>query len=117
MCIVGGGWVLSSMTFSNQYGYDDIINAAHEMGHSFGLEHDEDYGCMEGTGIMAASKPADRIAAPWSQCSLDKFDELFHGSNYTCLYNKPENKGTPIPRYLPKDVAYAEDKLQNEDNE
>lgn len=34
MCIIGGGWVLSSMTFTNQYGYDDIINAAHEMGHS-----------------------------------------------------------------------------------
>lgn len=65
---------------------------------------------------MAASKPADRIAAPWSKCSLDEFNTLFHSSNYTCLYNKPENKGTPISRYLPKDFGYAEDKLQNTDD-
>ncbi|KAF7992821.1 hypothetical protein HCN44_005165 [Aphidius gifuensis] len=115
MCVIRLNWALSSMTITNKYGYNDIISAAHEVAHSFGLEHDEDYGCMEGTGIMSAFKPEDRITAPWSRCSLNSLNRILHTRNFTCLYNKPADKGTPMPRYLPKEFSDAEDKLSNND--
>ncbi|XP_032793698.2 mucin-5AC [Daphnia magna] len=63
---------------------------AHEMGHNFGMEHDNDSlcHCPDDKCIMAASSSA---VSPthWSSCSLENLALAFeHGMDY-CLRNKP----------------------------
>lgn len=63
---------------------------AHELGHNFGMEHDNsDCSCPDDRCIMA---PSSSSVAPahWSSCSLEYLAVAFeHGMDY-CLRNKPE---------------------------
>lgn len=58
---------------------------AHEMGHNFGMEHDEDKcKCDMDRCIMAASS-STKETLHWSSCSIDQLIRAFdHGFNY-CL--------------------------------
>lgn len=64
---------------------------AHEMGHNFGMEHDNsDCVCPDDRCIMA---PSSSSVAPahWSTCSLEYLALAFeHGMDY-CLRNKPQS--------------------------
>ncbi|XP_057341759.1 uncharacterized protein LOC130678494 [Microplitis mediator] len=62
---------------------------AHEMGHNFGMEHDNaDCDCPEDRCIMAASS-GSTSPIHWSSCSLEYLALAFeHGMDY-CLRNKP----------------------------
>lgn len=63
---------------------------AHELGHNFGMEHDNsDCQCPDDKCIMAPSSSATS-PSHWSSCSLEYLALAFeHGMDY-CLRNKPE---------------------------
>lgn len=69
---------------------------AHELGHNFGMEHDDDdCECPEEKCIMA---PASSHTSPthWSSCSLDYLKMAYeHGMDY-CLRNKPTTIVGPV---------------------
>lgn len=58
---------------------------AHEMGHNFGMEHDEEKcKCAVNRCIMAAATSSE-VTLHWSSCSIDQLNRAFHhGFNY-CL--------------------------------
>ncbi|KAL5284165.1 hypothetical protein ACFFRR_006446 [Megaselia abdita] len=63
---------------------------AHEMGHNFGMEHDNysDCKCPEQKCIMSESSTSV-LPKHWSSCSIDQLNFAFsRGMNY-CLRNKP----------------------------
>jgi hypothetical protein len=45
----------------------------HELGHLLGLEHDEDYGCVQNAGIMKISSTSDDTLF-WTACSQTAFE-------------------------------------------
>lgn len=64
---------------------------AHEMGHNFGMEHDNDEcDCPDDRCIMSSSSSS---IAPrhWSKCSIDQLNLAFHHGMDYCLRNHPTN--------------------------
>ncbi|KAH0557365.1 hypothetical protein KQX54_004676 [Cotesia glomerata] len=53
--------------------YMYIITAAHEVGHLFGADHDDDICTGPGNYIMAASSQHTNLHLEWSQCTIQAF--------------------------------------------
>ncbi|CAG0885028.1 unnamed protein product [Darwinula stevensoni] len=69
---------------------------AHEMGHNFGMEHDEEEcDCPESRCIMAPSSSSLKTTH-WSSCSREYLALAFaHGMEY-CLRNRPRTMIGPV---------------------
>lgn len=96
--VVGKAWKGTMCSFHGSGGiatdHSEVIamvatTIAHEMGHNFGMDHDDPENCECTNCIMAAavlSKPPRH----WSQCSIDELNYgLHHGLDH-CLRNKPK---------------------------
>ncbi|CAD6216399.1 GSCOCG00004556001-RA-CDS, partial [Cotesia congregata] len=88
--------------------FHGIRAAAHEIGHSLGIDdHDDqpDKGCSkEASTIMSPSTELNGFK--WSQCSLDLLTQTFVKSTAECLYNKPKG-GKSVPRLMPGKIVNA----------
>ncbi|XP_053698665.1 zinc metalloproteinase-disintegrin-like crotastatin [Sabethes cyaneus] len=64
---------------------------AHEMGHSFNMEHDvdEECYCSDQKCIMTAMSP-ERSLKHWSSCSLEQLTLAFNRGLHLCLKNRPK---------------------------
>ncbi|KAG1653040.1 Disintegrin and metalloproteinase domain-containing protein 12 [Nymphon striatum] len=69
---------------------------AHELGHNFGMEHDESQcRCPASKCIMAPSSSSTR-PSHWSSCSLEYLHLAYEQGMDYCLHNKPESLIGPV---------------------
>ncbi|XP_072015849.1 A disintegrin and metalloproteinase with thrombospondin motifs 10-like isoform X3 [Amphiura filiformis] len=74
---------------SQDQGLSSGIVLAHEIGHSLGMEHDSDNGCVNGKNIMSSSRPNGGLSFVWSSCSRNDLNIFFSDSFKTCLNDQP----------------------------
>lgn len=73
------------------------VTLAHELGHNFGMEHDDDTKCKcpDEKCIMSASS-SSLHPKRWSSCSVDHLDESRKHGLLECLANRPTKLFGPI---------------------
>lgn len=73
------------------------VTLAHELGHNFGMEHDEDDKCKcpDEKCIMSSSSSAVH-PKHWSSCSIEYLEDAKKHGLLDCLANKPEKDFGPI---------------------
>lgn len=75
------------------------VTIAHEMGHNFGMEHDEEDGkqcaCPDERCIMSA-KSSDAHPKYWSSCSVNYLEESKKQGLLDCLVNRPKQMMGPV---------------------
>ncbi|XP_053598493.1 venom metalloproteinase 2 isoform X2 [Microplitis demolitor] len=81
--------VLKAGIIATNGDFQDVLTAAHEIGHILGATHD-DAECPNSAGyIMSSAVIPGTYSTQWSQCSLRDFTNFLR-TNPTCLYNKPK---------------------------
>ncbi|CAD5121233.1 DgyrCDS9766 [Dimorphilus gyrociliatus] len=73
--------------------HQTALTIAHEIGHNFGMEHDEDNEqCKTSKSIMAAkADSSDSIdSAKWSKCSREELENAYFRRFDICLHNLPK---------------------------
>ncbi|XP_071822944.1 A disintegrin and metalloproteinase with thrombospondin motifs 6-like isoform X2 [Apostichopus japonicus] len=83
-------------SFNQDDGLGSSLVIAHETGHTLGLNHDDDYGCMSGLNIMSSWRPAGRDSFTWSECSRQNIRTFLGGPIATCLNDVPSNSPLPV---------------------
>lgn len=64
---------------------------AHEMGHNFGMEHDDPTcSCQDDNGCIMMPQSSYHGFNQWSSCSINKLREKLKSGIDVCLKNKPE---------------------------
>ncbi|CAB3227732.1 unnamed protein product [Arctia plantaginis] len=68
------------------------MTVAHELGHSFGMSHDEDSNCeCQKNKCVMSSTSTEIIPTAWSSCSLSSLALSFSKGLDYCLRNKPKS--------------------------
>ncbi|XP_051964853.1 A disintegrin and metalloproteinase with thrombospondin motifs 13 [Xyrauchen texanus] len=76
-------------------GFDLGITIAHEIGHSFGINHDGiDNTCRSSGFMMASDGGYNSVDLTWSQCSRDQFHTFFSAGKAECVKDVPVLDGT-----------------------
>ncbi|XP_077570591.1 A disintegrin and metalloproteinase with thrombospondin motifs 13 [Stigmatopora nigra] len=79
-----------SCVIAEDTGFDLGITIAHEIGHSFGINHDGVGNLCSGSGSMMASDGGyNSIDLTWSSCSRDQLLAFFKEGNADCVKDPP----------------------------
>ncbi|XP_044517230.1 A disintegrin and metalloproteinase with thrombospondin motifs 13 [Gracilinanus agilis] len=91
-----------SCLITEDTGFDLGVTIAHEIGHSFGIDHDgaEKNSCSSSDHIMAPGGTPNSIGLTWSECSREQFLRFVSTGKASCVNDLPDLEGT-IPRAEP----------------
>ncbi|XP_074150136.1 A disintegrin and metalloproteinase with thrombospondin motifs 13 [Sminthopsis crassicaudata] len=91
-----------SCLITEDTGFDLGLTIAHEIGHSFGIDHDgtEENRCSSNAHIMAPGGPPNSIGLTWSQCSREQFLRFISTGKASCVNDLPHLEAV-IPRAEP----------------
>uniref|UniRef100_A0A3B3QV97 ADAM metallopeptidase with thrombospondin type 1 motif 13 n=1 Tax=Paramormyrops kingsleyae TaxID=1676925 RepID=A0A3B3QV97_9TELE len=79
-----------SCVITEDTGFDLGITIAHEIGHSFGINHDgTGNSCGSGGFIMAADGGYGSTDLTWSQCSREQLSRFFSAGHADCVRDLP----------------------------
>ncbi|MBN3299462.1 ATS13 metalloproteinase, partial [Amia calva] len=85
------GW---SCVIAEDTGFDLSITITHEIGHSFGINHDSTNNTCSSSGfIMASDGGYNSVDLTWSQCSRDQFLSFLSLEQAGCLKDLPMQEG------------------------
>ncbi|XP_020837622.1 A disintegrin and metalloproteinase with thrombospondin motifs 13 isoform X1 [Phascolarctos cinereus] len=91
-----------SCLITEDTGFDLGVTIAHEIGHSFGIDHDgaDKNSCSSNDHIMALGGTPNSIGLTWSECSREQFLHFVSTGKASCVNDLPHLEGT-IPQAEP----------------
>ncbi|XP_039620349.1 A disintegrin and metalloproteinase with thrombospondin motifs 13 [Polypterus senegalus] len=101
-----------SCVITEDTGFDLGVTIAHEIGHSFGINHDGiGNGCKTGGFIMASEGGYNSVDLSWSQCSREQFLVFLSQGKANCLSDLPDLEGS-LPGWKPGLYYGADDQCK-----